>query len=114
MRLHGARGSQAPPPLVGSNALLVTVFRLHIRSSSSVVWLCCVAQAVMKADALLEEHVLAPAAKHADLLAKAALKGSLLRLDPLFHRMWGTGANAQPGEDVMERSSGPHALTGAL
>jgi len=65
-------------------------------------------EAVSRADAFLEEHFLSPAAKHADLLAKATMRSSLSRVDPLFARIWGQDANA----DDMER--GHESLTAAI
>ena len=70
-------------------------------------------EAVSKADAYLEEHFFSPAAKQADTLAKAAMRGSLSRVDPLFARLWGQ-ASGDGVDDPMERTANPKPLAGAL
>ena len=58
-----------------------------------------VLEAVSRADVLLDEHFLSPAAKYADTLAKVAMRGALSRVDPLFAQLWGdTGDLAEENE----------------
>lgn len=55
----------------------------------------------MRVDAIVEEAFLTPAVKHAEGLARTALRQNLGRLDPLFGRLWG---QASPQDvDTMER-----------
>jgi len=68
-------------------------------------------EALARVDSLLEEHLIAPATKHADALAKATVRTSLGRLDPLFAKMWGQ-ATATDADDKMERQS--RVISGAL
>ena len=93
--------------------LLAQVYRKLAECPGSAAGASALLEAVMRADALLEEHVISPSAKHAEALAKSVLKSSLARLDPLFSRVVGNGASV-PAEGTMERTLGPSALSGAL
>jgi hypothetical protein len=75
-----------------------------------------VCDAIVRADERIEDVFISPAAKHADALAKSALRQTLGRLDPLFGRLWGQSqpGPATDGLDTMERAAGGSAVTGAL
>lgn len=86
---HALSGVQVAASLC---ELLPKLYRKLAESPQQAPYLASqsLSEAVMKADALLEEYFLAPAVKHADGLARAALSLNLGRLDPLFARIRGS------------------------
>ena len=72
------------------------------------------AEAVARVDEKLEENFLAPATKHAEGLAKGALRSTLGGLDPIFQRLWGQSTPLPPDVDANERSSLTAGLSGQL
>ena len=68
-------------------------------------------EALLRLDSLIEEHMIAPAVKHAEGMARTALRGHLGRLDPLFARMWGHADGSAEGDSI---GAGAPAVTGTL
>ena len=94
---------------------MIQIYRKLAESSASPTASSAVHDAVLRADAHLEEHFLSPAAKHAESLARTAMRTSLSRLDPLFSRVMGTEGTPSAAEDEhMERVAAPRQHSGGI
>jgi len=105
---HALSGSQV---LISLCDLMGKIYRKLVECTAAPSASKELFDAVNKVDSYLEEHFLAPAAKHADTLAKNAMRSSLSKVDPLFARLWGD-ENSDANDETMERSA--MHVTGAI
>lgn len=61
---------------------------LSAADSGSSNFLSSLIEAISRVDEKLEEHIFVPVTKHAEALAKASLRRSLGKVDPIFGRVW--------------------------
>jgi hypothetical protein len=95
--------------------LMIRIYRKLAESSASQNASAAVREAVLRVDGLLEEHFVAPAARHAEALSRTVMRTSLSRQDPLFARVMGhEGAPATADDDVMERVAAPQVLNAGI
>ena len=93
---HALSGAQV---ILGLCELLNKVYRKLAECATMDSTTPAIREALGRVDEKLEELFLAPASKHAEGVAKGALRQSLAKLDPLVGRLWGQSGNTPGAED---------------